>query len=102
MACRPRYDVGRHREREAETERAAQHHQDQFEPVQRAPFQMALPLQHELVGDGHRVTFDRAAFRGWPGMSRPSTSSDLAESTWRPCTRPGMRTVLTEPRGSGS
>ena len=29
------------------------HHQDQFEPVERPPFQMMLPLQHQFVGDGH-------------------------------------------------
>ena len=53
MADGARDDVGRHRQREAETQHAAQHHQDQFEPVERPPFQVMLPLQHQFVGDGH-------------------------------------------------
>ena len=49
----PRDDIGRDRERESKTQYAADDHQEQFEPVERAPFQVMLPLQHEFVGNGH-------------------------------------------------
>ena len=52
VADGPRDDVEHHRKREAETQHAAEHHQDQFELVERAPFQVTLPLQHQFVGDG--------------------------------------------------
>jgi hypothetical protein len=48
-----RDDVEHDREREPETQQPAQHHQDQLEPVERPPFQVMLPLQHQFVGDGH-------------------------------------------------
>src|ERR1700736_6412115 len=53
MADGSRDDVSRYRERKSETQDPAQHHQDQFEPVERPPFQVMLSLQHQFVGDGH-------------------------------------------------
>ena len=57
MADGARDDVARHRQRKAETQHPAKDHQDQFEPVERPPFQVMLPLQHQFVGDGHRQNF---------------------------------------------
>ncbi len=47
-------DVGGDRHRKAEAEDAAQDHQHGLEPVERPPFQMTLPLQHQFVGECHR------------------------------------------------
>ena len=60
MTDGPRDDVAGHKQREAETQHAANDHQCQFEPVERLPFQMTLPLQHQFVGDGHRRNLRRA------------------------------------------
>ena len=43
-------DVGGDRQREAEAQHAAEDHQRELEPVERAPFQVTLPLQHQFVG----------------------------------------------------
>src|ERR1700757_4858125 len=50
---RARDNVEHYREREAEAQDSAQYHQRDCEPVERPPFQMTLPLQHQFVGDGH-------------------------------------------------
>ena len=55
MADGPRDDVSRHRQRKSEAQHAAHDHQEQFEPVERLPFQMTLSLQHQFVGDSHRL-----------------------------------------------
>ena len=54
MTERARDNVGRHRQRKSEAQHAANDHQDHFEPVERLPFQVMLPLQHQFVGHGHR------------------------------------------------
>ena len=50
---RARENVEHHRERKAEAQDSAQHHQHELEPVERPPLQVTLPLQHQFVGDGH-------------------------------------------------
>jgi hypothetical protein len=46
-------DVGGDRQREAEAQHAAENHQRKLEPVEPAPFQVALALNEQFVGDGH-------------------------------------------------
>ena len=46
-------DIESHGRREAEQQCPAQHHQDEFEHIERAPFQMTLTVQYELVGEPH-------------------------------------------------
>ena len=50
---RARDDVEHYRRRKAEQHDAAQDHQYQLETIQRAPFQVALPLQYQFVRDRH-------------------------------------------------
>src|SRR6478735_7531090 len=69
MAYGARDDVSRDREREAETQDAAEDHQDQFELVERPPFEVALPRQYQFVGDGHRLS-RRVGF-AWSGRVSP-------------------------------
>ena len=69
----PRDDVGRDRQRESKTQYAADDHQDQFEPVERPPLQMMLPLQHQFVGNGHRrILRRRICFASWPSAGTHS------------------------------
>jgi hypothetical protein len=37
----------------AEQQKAAQHHQHGFKRVERAPLEVALPLEYQPFGDGH-------------------------------------------------
>jgi hypothetical protein len=53
MADRPRHDVERNRQAEAGQRQPAEHHQDHLKRVEGAPFQMTLPVEHELFGDCH-------------------------------------------------
>src|SRR5262249_23308414 len=46
-------DVEGRRRREAEQQYAAQDHQREFEDVERAPLQMTLAVEYELVGEPH-------------------------------------------------
>src|SRR5712691_768507 len=57
MADGTRDDVEHHGQREYEAQHPANHHQDHFEPVERSPFQVMLPLQHQFVRDGHSSLF---------------------------------------------
>jgi hypothetical protein len=46
-------DVEDDRRAEPEQQQAAQHHQHGFERIERAPFQMTLPPEHQSVANGH-------------------------------------------------
>jgi hypothetical protein len=46
-------DIEGHGRRKAKQQQPAQHHQGEFEHVERAPFQMTLAVQYELVGEPH-------------------------------------------------
>ena len=47
MAERARGNVAEDGGGKTDQEDAAEHHQEVFEPIERAPFQMALRLQHD-------------------------------------------------------
>src|SRR5882672_8331874 len=64
-------DVAGHRQGKAEAQHAAKKHQHEFELVERRPFQVMLPSQHQFVGDGH-------------GLDSPSSRIKLSR-------RPGER-----------
>src|SRR6266478_1814638 len=110
MAEGPRDDVSRHRQRETEAQHATEDHQDQFEPVERSPFQVTLPLQHQFVGDGHRQALRRrpGISASWPGKSAKRVFAldvpaihvfgATGRKTWMPGTRPGMTMQLSSPR----
>src|SRR4051794_29938023 len=51
MADGPRDDVGGYGHREGEAQHSADDHQDQFETVQRPPFQVMLSAQYQFVGN---------------------------------------------------
>jgi hypothetical protein len=70
MADGSRDNVEHDRQREAEAQQPAKHHQDQFELVERPPFQMTLPLQHQFVGDGHRQNSQERSDRRNPYARR--------------------------------
>ncbi|MEH2559286.1 hypothetical protein V1286_006815 [Bradyrhizobium algeriense] len=46
-------DVAHHQDRESGDGDGAENHQNLFEPVERAPFQVALLLQHEAIESVH-------------------------------------------------
>src|SRR5467141_5456670 len=80
MADGARDDVEHHGQREAEAQHPAKHHQDHFEPVERSPFQVMLPLQHQFVRDGHSSLF-------------PSSQIKLAIGVGKAFGLPSLRTV---------
>src|SRR5215471_1087410 len=63
VADRARQNVEQDGERKAEQREPAYDHQAHLELVEDSPFQMTLPVEHELVGDRHRRSPHRSPNR---------------------------------------
>jgi hypothetical protein len=85
-------DIERDRERKAEAQKAADHHQHQLEPVDPPPFQVALSLQDQFVGDRHRQNNPWQVFPSLRGAQRRSNPFFVIPGREAKRNEPGIHT----------